>query len=97
MRFWGALYQLETSENISQSSVGPAGGTAFSLDAFGFGTVGLGLQKTTPFSVLGTWIPFSFRELVWWCSFHESHGVVGGRLLTQDFTNIAGSFEVTQS
>lgn len=68
---------------------------AFSLDAFGFGIVALGLQKATPFSMLETWIPFSFRELVWWCNFCESHRVVGGHLLTHDFTNIAGSFEVT--
>lgn len=51
--------------NSSQGSVGPAGGMAFSLDVFGFGIVGLGLQKATPFSVLETQIPFSFRELVW--------------------------------
>lgn len=97
VRVGGTLYQLEVSVNSLQGSVGPAGGMAFSLDAFGFGTVGLGLQKATPFSALETWIPFSFRELVWWCSFYESHRVVGGHLLTHDFTNIAGSLEVTQS
>lgn len=70
---------------------------SFSLDAFGFGIVALGLQKATPFSVLETRIPFSFRELVWWCNVCESHRIVGGHLLTHDFTNIAGSFEVTQS
>lgn len=64
MRVWRALYQLEMSANSSQGSVGPAGDIAFSLDAFGFGIVGLGLQKATPFSTLETWICFSFRELV---------------------------------
>lgn len=94
---WGALYQLEMSVNSSQGSVGPAGGMTFSLDAFGFGIVGLGVQKTTPFSTLETWILLSFRELVWWCSFYEGHRVVGGHLLIHNFINIAGLFEVTQS
>lgn len=97
VRVEGTLYQLEVSVNSSRGSIGPAGGMAFPLDAFGFGIVGLGLQKATPFSMLKTWIPFSLRELVWWYSCYESHKVVGGHLLTHNFTNIAGSLEVTQS
>lgn len=83
VRVWRALYQLEMSVNSSQGSVGPAGDVAFSLDAFGFGIVGLGLQKANPFTMLETRISFSFRELVWWCSFYESHRVVEGYLLTR--------------